>query len=69
VHNCGHSEDAGVRCTGTCTQGAIRLQDGTSTEARVEICINNIWGTVCDNSWDDKDAIVACAQLGLPSSG
>ncbi len=68
-HNCIHSDDAGVRCTGTtCTQGAIRLQGGNTTQGRVEICNNHIWGTVCDDNWDRTDAMVACRQLGLPSS-
>ena len=72
-HNCVHSEDAGVSCTGTtCTQGAVRLQGGTATEGRVEICNNNVWGTVCNSnsdSWDNTDARVVCVELGLPSSG
>ena len=50
------------------TQGDIRLQDGTNTSGRVEICNNGAWGTVCDDFWSVSDARVACFQLGLPSS-
>ncbi len=69
-HNCRHIEDAGVRCAGTtCTQGAIRLQGGTTTQGRVEICNNNAWGTVCDDFWGTADAQVACRQLGFSTTG
>ena len=72
THNCIHSADAGVRCAeavSTCNQGTIRLQGGTATEGRVEVCNNNVWGTVCDDSWGTPDAQVACRQLSLPFSG
>ena len=36
---------------------------------RVEICIHNIWGSVCDDRWSRADANVACGQLGYFSSG
>ena len=72
-HDCDHSDDAGVSCldntTSLCTQGDIRLQGGNSSRGRVEICYNNIWGTVCDSFWDNTDARVACRQLGFNNTG
>ncbi|XP_032868883.1 neurotrypsin-like [Amblyraja radiata] len=68
-HNCDHSEDAGVSCD-PFTDGAVRLQGGrSSSEGRVEIYRNGVWGTVCDDKWTEQNAEVVCRQLGLSGPG
>ncbi|VDI12508.1 Hypothetical predicted protein, partial [Mytilus galloprovincialis] len=56
IHTCSHGNVVGIRCEGN---GDVRINSG-----RLEVYYNEAWGTVCDDEFDEKDATVACKQLG-----
>lgn len=66
---CTHDNDIGVFCVeetfSVCSTGSMRLEGGgtKNREGRVEVCLDDTWGTVCDDSWDQNGADVICRQL------
>ena len=56
-----------------CDDTDVRLVGGkvsvNETFGRVEICFGGVWGTVCDDYWDNTEGTVVCRQLGLSSEG
>ena len=51
----------------SCQEGELRLANGDADglSGRVEVCLDDFWGTVCDNGWDVRDDTTVCRQLGL----
>lgn len=57
---------------GARTNGDLRLIEGSHNRTgRVEVFIelNNTWGTICDDGWNDQNAQIVCRQLGLGTTG
>ena len=51
----------------SCEEGSVRLQNGAiEQEGRVEVCTNGVWGSVCDQLWNETEAFVVCKQTGHP---
>ena len=54
----------------SCSNGDVRLVGGsTDNEGNVQICYNNAWGSICDDSWGRADSNVVCRQHGFQPYG
>ncbi|XP_066506953.1 lysyl oxidase homolog 2A [Hoplias malabaricus] len=63
------THSAGFRKAYRPEQPLVRLRGGASVgEGRVEVLKNGVWGSVCDDDWDLKDATVVCRELGFGSA-
>lgn len=65
---CSYTAESGVE-SGNCSDGNVRLVDGSNLLGRLEICVNNAWGTVCETQFGLNEARVTCAQLGGTGMG
>lgn len=68
VHDCSISESVGVICQDaedSPARGDLRIAGGTSSRGRLEVFLDAQWGTVCDDEFDNREAQVACRQMGF----
>ena len=57
---------------GNCTDGDVRLLRNNvevAFEGRVEVCVNNAWGTVSSTNFDTLEVEVICRQKGFVGGG
>lgn len=50
-----------------CTDGSIRLVGGSAeSTGKLEVCVEGVYGAICNQNWTNLGSEVACSQLGFP---
>ncbi|NXO00805.1 C163A protein, partial [Rhinopomastus cyanomelas] len=65
-HDCGHKEDAGVRCSESV---ALRLENSSGCSGRLQVFYNGTWGSVCSSSMTPKTRSLVCKELRCGDAG
>ena len=53
-----------------CNDGELRLVEGrTEWKGRLEVCLNQRWGTVSSDGWMTANTQVVCRDLGYQING
>ena len=77
THDCSHSEDIGVDCykssptfriaPNSCTSGSCSSTSMSEGRLEVSFSVGSVWGTVCDDFFDDNAADTICREMGFSS--
>ena len=75
VHPSGHIHTCTCKL-GSCSEGDVRLFSEAGYDRFLEfvrgeaqICMGGVFGSICDDLWDNRDASVICQQLGFSPYG
>ena len=60
---CNECSTGEARLTQTVDSGDFAEGRNLTRAGRVEICINNAWGTICNSSFDEIEAQTACSNI------
>ena len=53
-----------------CVEGNMRLVHGlSSSNGRLEVCVNQRWNTVCSRDFGPQEASYVCQHLGFNATG
>ena len=53
-----------------CAEGLVRLSGGDIEQEGIpEVCVNGVWGSICDSGWSSIDGQVICRELGYVDTG